>query len=64
MSISLDALEQRIDQLLSMCGSLRAENETLRVHVASLDAEKLALTKKIELTATRLEALVEHLPEE
>lgn len=64
MSISLDALEHKVAQVLSVCGSLRAENEDLRVRVASLEAEKAALTAKIEATRTRLEILMERLPEE
>ncbi len=64
MSISLDSLEGRIDQLLSRSGSLRAENEDLRSRVAALEAEKAALKKKIDATAARLENLMEHLPVE
>ncbi len=64
MSIVLDTLESRIDQLLSVCASLRTENEALRVRVTSLDTDKQALQHKIDATATRLEALMERLPEE
>jgi cell division protein ZapB len=64
MSISLDTLEQRIDQLLSMCGSLRDENASLRARVVHLEADKHALAQKIDTAAVRLEALMEHLPEE
>jgi cell division protein ZapB len=64
MSISLDALEQRIDQLLSMCGSLRDENAGLRARVVHLEADKQALAQKIDTAAVRLEALMEQLPEE
>lgn len=64
MSIALDPLENRVDQLLSLCGSLRAENEDLRSRVAGLEADKAALKKKIDVTASRLENLMEHLPAE
>ncbi len=64
MSIALDPLENRVDQLLSLCGSLRAENEDLRSRVAGLEADKAALKKKIDVAATRLENLMEHLPAE
>ena len=64
MSISLDALEQRIDQLVSVCAGLRTENAALRSRVVGLESEKQALADKIEVTATRLEALMECLPEE
>ena len=35
--------------------SLRGENQDLRAHVAGLEAEKAALTTKIEVTRQRLE---------
>ena len=64
MSISLDQLERKIDQMVAVCASLRSENQDLRVRVASLEAEKAALAKKITVTAERLEGLMERLPEE
>jgi cell division protein ZapB len=64
MSIALDALESRIDRLLSVCASLRTENEALRVRVVGLESDKQSLQHKIDATATRLEALMERLPEE
>jgi cell division protein ZapB len=50
--------------MVGVCASLRNENQDLRVRVASLEAEKAALAKKIEVTAGRLETLLERLPEE
>jgi cell division protein ZapB len=64
MSISLDALEQRIDQLVSMCGSLHAENRSLRARIDSLESDKQALAQKIDAAATRLEVLMQSLPED
>jgi cell division protein ZapB len=64
MSVSLDHLERKVDQILAVCASLRDENQTLRVHVAGLEAEKAALTSKIDVTRERLEALITRLPEE
>lgn len=64
MSISLDALEQRIDQLVSMCGGLRTENQALRTRIDSLEADKQALAQKIDTAASRLEILMEQLPAE
>jgi cell division protein ZapB len=64
MSVSLDQLAHKVDQMVGVCASLRNENQDLRVRVASLEAEKAALAKKIELTAGRLETLLERLPEE
>ena len=64
MSISLEPLEHKVDQVLALCASLRGENEALRVHVAGLEADKAALKAKIDATCRRLESLLERLPEE
>lgn len=64
MSISLDQLERKVEQILAVCASLRGENHALRSHVSGLEAEKAALNKKIDITRERLEALVTRLPEE
>ncbi|MCM2307881.1 MAG: cell division protein ZapB [Sulfuritalea sp.] len=64
MSVSLDQLERKVDQILAVCSSLRSENQILRAHVASLEAENAALTKKIDTARERLEALMTRLPDE
>lgn len=64
MSIHLDHLESKVDQILAVCASLRTENQALRAHVAGLEAEKSTLTKKIDVTRERLETLMARLPEE
>jgi cell division protein ZapB len=64
MSVSLDHLERKVEQIVAVCGSLRSENQALRAHVAGLEAEKSALTQKVDATRERLEALLTRLPEE
>jgi cell division protein ZapB len=64
MSVSLDHLERKVDQILAVCASLRGENQALRAHVASLETEKNALAQKIDITRERLEALMIRVPEE
>ncbi|OHC68258.1 MAG: hypothetical protein A3H93_06855 [Rhodocyclales bacterium RIFCSPLOWO2_02_FULL_63_24] len=64
MSVSLDSLERKVEQILAVCASLRNENQTLRAHVAGLEAERDTLTKKIDITRERLEALMTRLPAE
>ena len=64
MSISLDQIERKVDQMVAICASLRSENQDLRAHVASLEAEKAALAKKIDSTRERLEGLMARLPDE
>lgn len=63
MMSSLDSFERKIDQLLAIMESLRDENEMLRLRVASLEAEKMALNSKITTTCERLAALRDQLPE-
>ncbi len=64
MSVSLDHLEHKVEQVLAVCVSLRSENQALRAHVAGLEAEKAALARKIDVTRERLEALMARVPEE
>lgn len=63
MKIELDSLEQKVDQVLGKCRSLEDENRQLRAQVAALEADKLALTEKMEAARSRLETLVTQLPE-
>ena len=64
MSISLDQIERKVDQMVAICASLRNENQDLRAQVASLEVEKAALAKKIDSTRERLEGLMARLPDE
>ena len=64
MSVSLDHLEHKVELILAVCVSLRNENQALRAQVTGLEAEKAALTKKIDTTRERLEALMTRLPDE
>ena len=64
MSISLDPLEHKVEQIVAVCASLRGENQALRAHVAGLEAEKAALAKKIDVARERLEGLMARLPDE
>jgi cell division protein ZapB len=64
MSVSLDHLERKVEQILAVCASLRSENQALRAHVTSLETENAALAEKIDITRERLEALMTRLPDE
>jgi len=64
MEHSLDSLEHKVDRLLTLCAGLRKENETLNSRIAHLEADKAALTAKIDTARVRLEGLMEKLPEE
>ncbi|BAO31310.1 cell division protein ZapB [Sulfuritalea hydrogenivorans] len=64
MSVSLDHLEHKVEQILAVCASLRSENQALRANVTGLETENAALAKKIDVTRERLEALMTRLPDE
>jgi cell division protein ZapB len=64
MSANLDTLERKVDQLLDLCRKLRAENATLRGRVVGLEGEKLILTEKMDTARSRLESIMERLPEQ
>lgn len=64
MENELRALEDRIGQLTAMTRRLRAENLQLRQSVLTLQGENKALHEKVENAASRLQGLLERLPEE
>jgi len=64
MSGDLTALENKIEQFLAYCQRLRAENQALRSRVAGLEGEREMLVGKMDTARTRLEALMQRLPEE
>ena len=64
MSGDLIALERKIEQFLAFCQRLRAENQALRSRVAGLEVEREVLVDKIDTARTRLEALMQRMPEQ
>ncbi|BBO19427.1 MAG: hypothetical protein AMXMBFR31_00330 [Candidatus Desulfobacillus denitrificans] len=64
MDRELFALEERIEQFITLCHNLRAENQELRTRVAGLEVERNRLNEKIENACTRLESLMERMPEQ
>lgn len=60
-SNQIDALEQRLDQLLAVCARLREENRVLKESQANLNAEKASLLEKNELARSRIEAMISRL---
>ncbi len=63
MDRELFALEERIEQFISLCQNLRAENQELRTRVAGLEVERNRLNEKIETACIQLESLMERIPE-
>jgi cell division protein ZapB len=64
MTTALDSLENKIDSVLALCERLREENRALRTQLSALEGVNQALTQTIETSRSRLEALMERLPEE
>lgn len=64
MSVDLDSLESKIDQVLALCRDLRVDNHNLREQVAGLDTERRVLAGKIEAARGKLESLMAKLPAE
>ncbi|CAG0987681.1 hypothetical protein RHDC4_02294 [Rhodocyclaceae bacterium] len=64
MDGDLSNLEQKIEKMVAFCQALREENRELRGRVAGLEAEKEALSGKIDTACARLETLMERLPEQ
>jgi cell division protein ZapB len=62
MDTQLASFEQKIEKVLAFCQALREENRQLRGRVAGLESENRQLSEKIDTTVTRLEALMERLP--
>ncbi|MEZ5616206.1 MAG: hypothetical protein R3E35_13445 [Rhodocyclaceae bacterium] len=63
MDRELFALEERIEQFITLCQNLRAENQELRTRVAGLEVERNRLNEKIDEACTRLEGIMERVPE-
>jgi len=62
MDEELTALEARLDQIIALCQSLRAENQTLRTRVAALEGERHRLTERMGEARERIETLMQRLP--
>lgn len=59
----LNTLEIKIAQVVSLCHTLRTENEVLRQQLASLESDKERLAERMAAARARLEQLAEQLPE-
>ncbi len=64
MNADIDSLEQKIEQVLAMCGQLRDENRALRNQLTELEQKQQALEARTDIARNRLESLMEKLPAE
>ena len=63
MESELSALEAKIRQTLDLCLRLREENRELRQQLADSESARRALAEKIDGARTRLEGLLERIPD-
>lgn len=64
MDTQLKSLEDKINQFVTLCQRLRADNQQLRQQLASAQNDNKQLSDKIGAAKTRLETLLTHIPEE
>ena len=59
----LNALESRITEVVSLCQTLRAENDGLRERLAAAETDKDRLAERMGAACARLEELALQLPD-
>ena len=64
MDAELSSLENKINQFVALCLRLRGENHQLRQQLALAQNENKQLKEKIGTAQTRLESLLNQIPEE
>jgi cell division protein ZapB len=64
MEADLKALEDKLTQLIALCQLLRAENLELRQELVQAHDETRQLKDNMAMASTRLEALIERLPQD
>ena len=60
----LDILDEKISQLVKLCHRLRTDNQELRQQLAAAQSANKQLYEKIATARTRLETLLNRLPED
>lgn len=63
MEAELNALDDKIRQLLQLCQKLRKDNSALRQQLATVHNQTKLLEERIGAARTRLETLLEQVPE-
>ncbi|MDH3377132.1 MAG: TIGR02449 family protein [Gammaproteobacteria bacterium] len=61
MDDDLKHLEQRVDDLIRLCGKLKEENDDLRLTREGLLEEHTKLTEKNRMARARLETIIDRL---
>ncbi|OGA48229.1 MAG: hypothetical protein A3F74_19605 [Betaproteobacteria bacterium RIFCSPLOWO2_12_FULL_62_58] len=64
MEAELKSLEKKINQFVELCQRMRADNQQLRQQLAAVLDEKRQLEEKISNATSRLESLLNQIPED
>lgn len=64
MDAELKSLEQKVNQFAEFCQRLRVDNQQLRQQLAAALDENQRLEQKINTATSRLENLLDQLPDE
>jgi cell division protein ZapB len=64
MYAELDTLEAKIRQVAELCHSLRRDNIALRQQLLASQQDNKQLTARLDAAKTRLQAMLETLPED
>lgn len=64
MEAELKSLEQKINQFVELCQRLRGDNQQLRQQLAAALNESRQLEEKISNATSRLENLLNQIPED
>lgn len=62
MDADIKALEDKLLQLIALCGDLRNENEQLRLQLSAMQLDNSLLQGNMTQASERIEALMESLP--
>ncbi len=63
MDAELTALDEKIAQLAKLCQKLRGDNTQLRQELASAQTENKRLAEKVNTARTRIESLLNQIPD-
>ena len=63
MDAEIDSLDEKVRQLAQLCQKLRKDNSHLRQQLATTQDQNQRLSQKISAAASRLETLLDNIPE-
>ncbi len=64
MDVDLKSLEAKLTKLIELSRGLQAENTALRQELVQAQSESKKLKENVEVVSSRLEAIIERLPED